>query len=1221
MAHPTYWPTNSYYYPVGNTPPVCLTQHLSPEEDADVLLLGCGDPRHVLYTIFASGADQVNAARRLDFTCCDVEPAILARNALLFTLVADADYSAQKPEIWDIFYHFYLDDKARALLIVQCRKLVNLSKDVETWNAGPYAPFLRLCSRYTLTELRRHWSKYLEMESRSDAQRRALKKTIDAGMKKVSLDQMFSLMTTAGRGAGPLWQEAEIVGDRAHKHFWRTGTTHTAPDAVARATHVNPTFAYATKGEGFVAHYGTAPLAAFHLAPMLARLRGPKVWGATVGEAFAAARGQFEAWCGAFRACVLAESPTVVVRLFVGDALAFCHTLNYLGATGRTTSHHRVSHWKTALLDLDSGDYAPTASHRAPHVFNVIDTSNLSDHLGMLNVLVAATPILSRTPSATLHTETLLASDGKDSGQAFTDGLCGDITTISLLFDLVPAAFASNFTSESNVHEILSSFSQVSQFHERTSWKIPSLLDRPGIQRRVHLDTQEAAQLLFSIYHRMFAAAEDLNLIQARMRDPELARQAQLNSRDTTSQSRYSLILLLKFLSTRLSVDWTEVLHHFLGHIENDRRLILGSNFYQEIICQLHLLGMYSAATLLPSSSMLDIKLMPQRLRSWGTMPPVVCMLLVIPQKKMLVLEESGMPSNVNLHAVVRGHNFLNAFSHIQTSFGAPNIQDGAFVDLKDDPLGKLGSSSTVVAFWVPSWMLGVRPQSITVALALQSTPGATSRALVSKLGMDLEVFSAPLTDPEHVHILREMPPSSTLRQSLLAVPPCYPPSASLPVFSGTSEESTLLTLDKSSKSSVATLTGRADVVDPQAKEALGDRSSSVDAMQISATQMSATIASQYTQNVCLPYPVDGANAKLRVARKSSYIEVVAPLSGPRTDAASAVNPFPLIHHRGSLVAWNIHRLNLKRLPLLDTTGNISWLSLHLFFMFSDQERPAQTSGVSRPLPTRRTALTDIKTSIHTMLDMFSRPPDVSSRVFGLNCESAPGSTGGLDTLIFVMGLRLDNANHTVVADCCILPITKALLDSELGREIELLTPDIVQLQVNDRERILWKQLTPAVVERCREWKHRDDCAYLEGKKIPLTVEHAADPICRCGRGQGTDGLSKVKKWAPFAPHATRAAISPLFAVSYLDRIVRKETLDEVRAVLAGRKSASVSARGSTSSSSSHTTTPVRDTTRCANCGDGAGQLQSCARCKKVVYCSKTCQMADWKKHKPACSR
>ena len=56
MAHVfCYWP-RPFFYAFGNTPAVCLTDHLSPEEDADVLSLGCGDVRNLLYTLFVDEA-------------------------------------------------------------------------------------------------------------------------------------------------------------------------------------------------------------------------------------------------------------------------------------------------------------------------------------------------------------------------------------------------------------------------------------------------------------------------------------------------------------------------------------------------------------------------------------------------------------------------------------------------------------------------------------------------------------------------------------------------------------------------------------------------------------------------------------------------------------------------------------------------------------------------------------------------------------------------------------------------------------------------------------------------------------------------------------------------------------------------------------------------------------------------------------------------------------
>ena len=53
MAHLVAWPQKIFFYPIGNTPAVCLTSELPPEQSAEILLLGCGDVRNILYTAYA----------------------------------------------------------------------------------------------------------------------------------------------------------------------------------------------------------------------------------------------------------------------------------------------------------------------------------------------------------------------------------------------------------------------------------------------------------------------------------------------------------------------------------------------------------------------------------------------------------------------------------------------------------------------------------------------------------------------------------------------------------------------------------------------------------------------------------------------------------------------------------------------------------------------------------------------------------------------------------------------------------------------------------------------------------------------------------------------------------------------------------------------------------------------------------------------------------------
>ena len=44
------------------------------------------------------------------------------------------------------------------------------------------------------------------------------------------------------------------------------------------------------------------------------------------------------------------------------------------------------------------------------------------------------------------------------------------------------------------------------------------------------------------------------------------------------------------------------------------------------------------------------------------------------------------------------------------------------------------------------------------------------------------------------------------------------------------------------------------------------------------------------------------------------------------------------------------------------------------------------------------------------------------------------------------------------------------------------------------------------------------------------------------------------------------------------------------------------------------------DRPRCDHCGSWKGKLSRCSGCKTARYCSRKCQVADWKRHKPKCT-
>jgi len=53
MAYQANTSPSQSWRPFASQPPVSLTQNLAPEIDAKILLLGCGDARNILFTIFS----------------------------------------------------------------------------------------------------------------------------------------------------------------------------------------------------------------------------------------------------------------------------------------------------------------------------------------------------------------------------------------------------------------------------------------------------------------------------------------------------------------------------------------------------------------------------------------------------------------------------------------------------------------------------------------------------------------------------------------------------------------------------------------------------------------------------------------------------------------------------------------------------------------------------------------------------------------------------------------------------------------------------------------------------------------------------------------------------------------------------------------------------------------------------------------------------------------
>lgn len=106
------------------------------------------------------------------------------------------------------------------------------------------------------------------------------------------------------------------------------------------------------------------------------------------------------------------------------------------------------------MLPLHLNEAGYGTSGVAPVSVNVIDTSNLIDHLGAMNILVATSPLLRGDQSSTLYTE-VLVRQGDSNTEHFKSILCGDLATVSFLIGLSPTEYWMNTASTSAADENL----------------------------------------------------------------------------------------------------------------------------------------------------------------------------------------------------------------------------------------------------------------------------------------------------------------------------------------------------------------------------------------------------------------------------------------------------------------------------------------------------------------------------------------------------------------------------------------------------------------------------------------------------------------------------------------------------------------------------------------------------------------------------------------------
>jgi hypothetical protein len=1099
-------------------------------------------------------------------------------------MIADNQLSTDAVDkMWNTFFHLFLDKGSSEFLEAQCRKLLHESATRDTWDKSKYSSFLRFRNDHTRLELRRHWQLYADAEKSSPKKKLEIKGAVISGMQKVRTQRKF--VSAGFRSAGPYVLESMTPAAEIFSHYWTKGTTFMDDKASSSATNVNPTFVYSLVGTFFSVHHGTTPIAPFHLAPAFQRSRPTPT---TASNLIDRAKSQFRDWATSFQAALKRQPGRITIRLFCGEALRFCQALTEYRATGSVAKDQTVAPWNTAPLVLDDPEYIPGIAF-VPLIFNVIETSNLSDHVGLLNILIATTPLLSEKHSATLFTQTFLYG-GKDPAGSFNQQFCADLSTIGVLFDLLPTCYPSNFSSRSNVAEIIvhkALSSAAGQYQERLMWRRPitgdsfvSTLHTPTL-RQVTFEPLSLAKLLLKIYFRMFSNDDPMSMPPGSKTVAELT---------IIHYIRETFVALVATIKRVVVVDWDTTLDTFFVLLETTKSSFMvmgmGLDYHQELCAQVHLAGIHTVGAMKKDVAKQG------RFQGWRHVPPTVSVTLVVPREgiqPLLDMDRDELSTPI-MQASLKGRSTSSSYSSIKMGFGrVKNSGTGSDprITFDADPTGFAGSSPLVVSFSVPSWMLGTEgPENMFIALSLRLTP-QTIR-LTQKFGMALHVFKAQLTNTSAVFVVPEEPHGMCYQLFNTPVPVGTPGGCSISAVIDPEGER------------ISTLAARADILDGAARVNLSS-GSPVTSRQVSPCAIEISIG-QEKRWLVYPSPVVGTLSKLRIARKSCYIEVgrsglafsqlgpsctsrqvIAPLAGKY---GLSINPFPISVTEGVEAPWNIHRLNLDILPVMDISQPelLRKISVQLAGAVTDREQSL------RDAKDRTDTLLGVKNTIHAIVSEFlgSR----RARAFMLRA-----SNKDVDTLIFATALRLDLASHGFVIDAQVLAFSDSMgyKVKDILRAIFL---DVKYIESYGEEAVAWKRLLPAFAERCRTWKHGPNCEYLAGKKVPLSLEYYRDLLCSCGKGKDvTSEFRKEEAWELAIPYVTRVAIGPLYGVPYAEDVGR---------FVAGLGAAK----------------PPEPEKWCQKCGGlGKPKLLVCGSCKSVSYCSVDCQKADWKTHKGTCRK
>ncbi|KAI0528447.1 hypothetical protein GGR58DRAFT_509321 [Xylaria digitata] len=266
------------------------------------------------------------------------------------------------------------------------------------------------------------------------------------------------------------------------------------------------------------------------------------------------------------------------------------------------------------------------------------------------------------------------------------------------------------------------------------------------------------------------------------------------------------------------------------------------------------------------------------------------------------------------------------------STLGKP-YDDSYEISVQEDDAGWSGTSPLIASFFAPTFPLLQQPRDVLVAFGVHNSP-ATVASFLLKLGLIMNVYETTLDNSDAVHVTQFAP-----NQTGFPIVTGFTRTAPASGIETGAESSLIVAVDQKT-GAMTSVIGRLDIMSSDLKQALTS-GCEVKKSIVSPCEVAISLGRNPPLGLCFPVFVKQSSQKLRIARRSSYVEVVIQVAGCCEWMIYPEYMFPVRSQPGKPVNCNMPYLNLQKHPAIQITQHIrlGWLVPHLSLAMSTRER------------------------------------------------------------------------------------------------------------------------------------------------------------------------------------------------------------------------------------------------------------------------------------------